>query len=99
VPRSVKDERGQVSVLADFHSHPWAPSRMSRRDLEEDSQRWMIRIQFDTTCHVQKLVPHRYDDRPGELFERRGKGWKLIGIIKTEDKPYGFVTAIAGESP
>ncbi|ATB34061.1 hypothetical protein MEBOL_007562 [Melittangium boletus DSM 14713] len=57
----------------------------------------MIRIQFDTKCHIQKLVPHRYDDQPGELFERQGKAWKLIGIIKPEDKPYGFVTAVDGE--
>jgi hypothetical protein len=25
------------------------------------------------------------------------KQWKLIGIIKTEDKPYGLVTAVAEE--
>jgi|GEM_PF-7086655 len=27
----------------------------------------------------------------------QGKAWKLIGIIKPEDKPYGFVTAVDGE--
>jgi hypothetical protein len=97
VPRTVKDDRGRVSVLADFHSHPWSPSAMSRRDLEADSQRWMVRIQFDTKCHLQKLVPHRHDEQPGEVYERQGKQWKLIGIIKPEDKPYGLVTAVAEE--
>ena len=94
VPRRVEDVRGRTSPIADFHSHPWAPPSMSRRDLEADSQRWLIRIQFDTKCHVQKLIPHKYDEQPGEVYERRGKSWRLIGIIKPENKPYGIVTPV-----
>lgn len=93
-PRVVKDDRGRVSVLGDFHSHPWSPSSMSFEDRMTRTQIWSIRIQFDTACHVQKYVPHEGHGRPGEVYERRDKEWKLIGLVKPEDKPYGIVTAL-----
>jgi hypothetical protein len=55
---------------------------------------WHIRIQFDTVCRIQKLIPYANDSRPGELYERRGKTWKLIGYIKVEDKAKGTLTLI-----
>ena len=93
-PRHVQDERGRTSPIADFHSHPWAPSQMSSKDKLQANQRWLIRIQFDTACHVQKLIPNVGSDRPGELYERHEKSWKLIGYIRPEDKASGFVTPI-----
>ncbi len=95
-PRAVKDERGRPSVLGDFHSHPWSPSPMSFEDKMTQTQIWSIRIQFDTACHIQKYVPHEGHARAGEVFERRGKEWKLVGLVKPEDKAYGIVTAVAG---
>jgi hypothetical protein len=93
-PRFVEDARGRASVLADFHSHPWSPSAMTPDDLMAKTQLWSIRIQFDTTCHIQKLIPYSDENRPGEVYERQGKSWKLVGIIKPEDKPYGIITAV-----
>ena len=55
---------------------------------------WSIRIQFDTRCRVMKLIPYLGAERPGEVFERRGKSWVLIGIIKPEDKASGNVTPL-----
>lgn len=94
VPRDVRDPRGRESVIADFHSHPWFPSAMSQRDLSEASQRWFIRVQFDTDCHLQKLIPYLSENRPGEVYERRSQSWKLVGYIKLEDKPYGIITPV-----
>lgn len=93
-PRRVVDGRGRAVPLADYHSHPWAPSPMSVKDLKSDSQRWSIRIQFDTACHVQKLVPHADEPLPGEVYRREGKRWKLVGLIKLEDKARGRITAV-----
>lgn len=93
VPRFIQDSRGTANVLADYHSHPWDDSRMSRWDMVSARQRWFIRIQFDTKCRVMKLVPYVGESRPGEVYERRGRQWALIGIIKPEDKAAGFVTA------
>lgn len=44
--------------------------------------------------HIQKLIPNVDNDRPGELYERREKRWKLIGYILPEDKASGFVTPV-----
>jgi hypothetical protein len=93
-PRYVQDGRGKPSPIADFHSHPWAPSPMSNKDKLQATQRWLIRIQFDTACHVQKLVPNVDNERPGEMYERLGKSWALIGYIRPEDKVSGFVTPV-----
>ncbi|MFE8596490.1 hypothetical protein [Archangium violaceum] len=95
-PRYVEDSRGQPTPLADFHSHPWGNSPMSQQDRRGPNQLWSIRIQFDTRCRVMKLIPYLAEERPGELYERQGKLWKLIGIIKPEDKESGIVTAIDG---
>jgi hypothetical protein len=43
-PREVRDARGKARPVADFHSHPWAPSGMSSRDREALNQLWLIRI-------------------------------------------------------
>ncbi len=66
----------------------------SRADLLAATQVFSVRIQFDTACHVQKLVPYVKEDRPGELYERREKTWKLIGLIKPENKASGRVTLV-----
>jgi hypothetical protein len=92
-PRYVEDSRGQPTVIADFHSHPWA-TPMSQQDRRGPNQLWSIRLQLDTKCHVMKLIPYLEEERPGELYERQGKSWKLIGLIKPEDKDAGFVTSV-----
>lgn len=93
-PRFVIDSRGHSSVLGDFHSHPWYPSPMSNVDKMEKTQIWSIRIQFDTQCHVQKFIPYTGEDRPSEVYERQDKAWRLVGIVKPEDKAYGIVTTV-----
>jgi hypothetical protein len=94
VPRIVEDTRGQSVPLGDYHSHPWTPSSMSRPDRLLATQVFSIRIQFDKACRIQKLIPYVNEERPGELYERRGKSWKLIGLIKPEDKATGVVTRV-----
>jgi len=96
VPRDVRDPRGQIVTLGDYHSHPWAPSSMIRSlgDKRSNTQLYSIRIQFDTACNLQKLVPYLNEDRPGELYERREKQWKLIGLIKPENKATGVITLV-----
>lgn len=91
-PRYVEDARGRVSILADYHSHPWPRNRMSQDDLLESNQRWFLRIQFDTTCHMMKLIPYVGENRPGEVYEREGREWRLIAIIQPEDKATGIVS-------
>ncbi|MGZ3457784.1 MAG: hypothetical protein ACXU86_04685 [Archangium sp.] len=93
-PRYVEESRGQSTVIADFHSHPWPNNPMSPRDRQGAKQRWSIRIQFDTTCHVMKLIPYLEENRPGELYERKEKRWQLIGLIKPEDKAAGIITDV-----
>jgi hypothetical protein len=66
----------------------------SRADLLGATQVFSIRIQFDKARHIQKLIPYLKEDRPGELYERRGKSWKLIGLIKPENKASGRVTRV-----
>jgi proteasome lid subunit RPN8/RPN11 len=97
-PREVKDARSMglpPPIIADYHSHPWAPSEMSEQDRKGKNHLWSIRIQFDTACHIQKLIPYAYDNRPGELYERRGKTWKLIAIIQIEDKDTGKLSRVS----
>jgi hypothetical protein len=96
VPRIVRDARGESAPLADYHSHPWSPSPITKStaDLLSRTQLYSIRIQFDSGCKLQKLIPYVTEDRPGELYERRGKSWKLIGLIKPEHKATGFITLV-----
>jgi hypothetical protein len=94
VPQQVIDPRGYFLPAADFHSHPWAGSEMSRRDRRTSSQVYSIRIQFDTECRVMKLIPHKNEDRPGEVYLRKESSWKLVGLIKPEDKEDGIVTPV-----
>ncbi|HVG62816.1 MAG TPA: hypothetical protein VNA24_29890 [Hyalangium sp.] len=96
VPQQVVDSRGQPDPFADYHGHPWAHSSMlgSLQDRLAATQVFSVRIQFDTACHIQKLVPYLNEDRPGELYERRGKSWKLIGLIQPENKARGRVTRV-----
>ncbi|MBZ4418813.1 hypothetical protein K8638_20285 [Myxococcus sp. RHST-1-4] len=97
-PRYVVDERGRPVVLGDFHSHPWSPSPMSPADRIAATQIWSIRIQFDRACTVMKLIPYLDSDaRPGEVYLRKEKRWKLVGVIRPEDKRYGLVTAVGDE--
>lgn len=96
VPRWVEDSRGQTEILADYHSHPWEGSSMitSRLDRVGATQLFSLRIQFDTTCRIQKLNPYLKEERPGELYERRGKKWQLIALIKPEHKATGRLTLV-----
>jgi hypothetical protein len=43
-----------------------------------------------------KLVPNIESTRPGEVYLRQSKTWKLIGIIKPENKQLGIVTDVEG---
>ncbi len=56
-------------------------------------------MEVNSECTLQKFIPYRYDARPGEVYARREKRWVLVGIIKQEDKPYGFVTPVDAEEP
>ena len=99
VPRRVVDARGRVMSRIDYHSHPWAGSRLSQEDREARRQRYSIRIQFDSVCHVMKLIPYLEENRPGEVYERRGRSWTLIGLIKPEDKDRGVMTPVDDRQP
>lgn len=94
IPASVKDPRGAPDPEADFHGHPWGPSPMSDKDRRSDTQIYFVRIQFDSRCQLMKLIPHTKDERPGELFVREGKEWRLVGRILPEDKATGTVTLV-----
>ncbi|RJS23191.1 hypothetical protein DRW03_12810 [Corallococcus sp. H22C18031201] len=93
-PRTVVDPRGRAMPLGDFHSHPWAPSEMSSEDRRKELQRFVIRIQFDTSCRVLKLIPYVNEPRPGEVYVRDGRRWVLIGHIRNEDKASGRITSV-----
>jgi hypothetical protein len=93
-PRYVIDQRGHAVTHLDYHGHPWLASGLSARDREARSQFWPLRIQFDTRCTIQKLIPNLDSTRPGEVYERRGKTWVLIGLITPEDKPSGRLTPV-----
>jgi hypothetical protein len=94
IPAVVKDQRGTPHPEADFHGHPWGPSPMSDKDRRTDTQIYFVRIQFDSRCQLMKLIPHAKDERPGELFVREGKEWRLVGRILPEDKATGTVTSV-----
>jgi hypothetical protein len=96
MPRQVRDSRGESKTIADYHNHPWTPSSMLRsiNDRLSAMQLYSIRIQFDTACNIQKFIPYVNEERPGELYERHGKRWKLIGLVKPEDKSRGRITPI-----
>jgi hypothetical protein len=94
IPAVVKDQRGAPDREADFHGHPWGPSPMSDKDRRADTQIYFVRIQFDSRCQLMKLIPHAKDERPGELFVREGKEWRLVGRILPEDKATGTVTSV-----
>ncbi|WIG94312.1 hypothetical protein [Myxococcus sp. SDU36] len=93
-PMSVQDTRGRASVIADYHSHPWSPSPMSEEDRRANTQRYFIRIQFDSRCIIHKLVPHANETRPGELYVREAQRWRLVGRILPEDKATGRITTV-----
>ena len=94
IPSIVEDARGRIVPLGDYHSHPWSPSRMSLADRFSANQVYSLRLQFDQACLVQKLIPYLNEERPGELYERQGKHWKLIGRIKPEHKASGVITRV-----
>jgi hypothetical protein len=92
MPLRVNDPGGVRSVEADFHSHPWPNSPLTPgADTGTRHQRYSIRIQFDTTCHVLKLVPHLSEPIPGELFERVGRSWNRIRVIPVSEKDEGTI--------
>jgi hypothetical protein len=67
---------------------------MSEDDRRANLQLFHIRIQFDSGCAVMKLVPHLNEDRPGEMYVRRGRQWVLTGYIMPEDKKSGRLTPV-----
>lgn len=92
IPVAVKDPGGVRVVDADFHSHPWPDSPLtSRADTAARTQKYSIRIQFDTTCHVLKFVPHLNEPVPAEVFKRVGRSWLLLRVIPIYDKGSGVV--------
>jgi len=92
MPRVVKDPSGVRAIEADFHSPPWPNSPLSAEfDTRAAAQRYSIRIQFDTTCRVLKLVPHLNEPVPGEIFERVGRAWHLLRVIPVWDKGTGRI--------
>lgn len=98
-PSSVVDSRGRTMTLADYHSHPWSPSPMSVFDFQNRTQVWLIRIQFDVACTVMKYVPHKNTPRPGEVYVRRERHWRLVGLLESErDKELGIVTPVEGDT-
>lgn len=93
IPLRVEDAGGVRSVEVDFHSHPWPGSPLtSERDTAARRQRYSIRIQFDTTCHVLKFVPHVNEPVPGEVFERVGRSWHLIRVVPVPKKDLGTIS-------
>jgi len=92
MPQVVDDSAGVRRIDADFHSHPWPGSSLtSGPDTGAAYQRFSIRVQFDTTCHVLKFVPHRDEPVPAELFERVGRSWNLIRVIPVYNKGEGLI--------
>ncbi|QDE94540.1 hypothetical protein [Myxococcus xanthus] len=97
VRRVVDPEAKVTPILADFHSHPWFPSPLSQQDKMAANQLYFLKIQFDSACQIQKIVPYLdRPDAPGEVYSRRGKRWVLIGIIKPSNKAAGIVTPVGG---
>jgi hypothetical protein len=76
IPLRVNDPSGVRAVEADFHSHSWPDSPLTPVfDTASRNQRYSIRIQLDTTCHVFKLVPHVNEPIP----PRSSNGWAAPG--------------------
>ncbi len=67
---------------------------LSQDDKRATNLRWLIRIHFDTSCQVMKLVPYLHENRPGEVYVREGSQWKLIAHITPEDKASGIMTGV-----
>lgn len=44
-----------------------------------------------------KLIPYAGESRPGEVYARESRRWRLVGRILPEDKPFGIVTAVDEE--
>jgi hypothetical protein len=67
--------------------------------LEEQSW-WVLRSARHVTRLRRKkfprgsLAPNKNSSLPGELYERQGKRWRLIGRILPEDKSTGRITAV-----
>jgi len=92
IPLRVADPGGVRAIEADFHSHPWPDSPLTPPfDTASRNQRYSIRIQFDTTCHVLKLVPHVNEPVPAEIFERVGRSWHLLRTIPVHHKDSGTI--------
>jgi hypothetical protein len=92
IPLRVNDASGVRAVEADFHSHPWPDSPLTGEfDAASRNQRYSIRIQFDTTCHVLKLVPHLNEPVPAEVFQRVGRSWRLLRVIPVYNKAKGKI--------
>lgn len=67
-------------------------------DFQNRTQVWLIRIQFDVACTVMKYVPHKNTPRPGEVYVRRERRWRLVGLLESErDKELGIVTLVEGD--
>jgi hypothetical protein len=94
IPNTVTGDTGMSEILADYHSHCWPDSPLTAPgDTGSSRFRWSIRIQFDTTCRVLKVVPHLGEPVPGEVFfVRAGKQWRPIAIIRLQDKALGITT-------
>jgi len=92
VPLKVHDPAGVRSIEADYHNHCWPDSPLSsRRDSAARNQLYSIRIQFDTTCHVYKFVPHVGEPVPAKVFIRVGRAWSLLRVIPLWDKESGNI--------
>jgi hypothetical protein len=99
IPLKLRETRGTSQILADYHSHPWAHNPFTKGDLRTKNQRWSIRIQFDSTCHIYKYVSHTGEDRSGEVFRRVGKSWQPWSVVRVADKPIGTTTPPLEEDP
>lgn len=92
IPLRVNDASGVRAVEADFHSHPWPDSPLTAGfDTSSRNQRYSIRIQFDTSCHVLKFVPHLHEPVPAEVFQRTGRAWQLLRVVPVYDKAKGKI--------
>jgi hypothetical protein len=92
LPTRVDDPAGLRTVEADFHNHPWPGSPLTPLfDTGARSQKYSIRVQFDTTCHVLKFVPHVNEPVPAEVFERVGRSWRILRVIPVYDKEKGVI--------
>jgi proteasome lid subunit RPN8/RPN11 len=89
MPRSIREQRAEPLVIADYHSHPWYRTTLSYGDMKAKNLRYSIRIQFQTSCRVLKYVPHLGEPVPGEVYERVGRTWKWKSIVPIDAKDMG----------